>query len=97
MVESFSTMAFISLVRHEIDDRERNGHVGEHDQADRDPLATVEASESAFAERRTFFDVPTVHDVETLFKNGPYEQQSDCVRTHESECDERIFHIRFDE
>ena len=97
MVESFSTMAFISLIRHEIDDCERYGHVGDHDQTYRDALSAVEASESAFAEGRTFFYVPSVYDVETLFKNGPYEQQNHCVRTHEDECDERIFHIRFDE
>lgn len=83
MVESFSTMAFISLVRHEIDDCERHGHVCEHDQPYRDALPTVETSESAFPERRAFFHVPAVNDVEAFFKNGPYEQEQYRVRTHD--------------
>ena len=93
MVESFSMIAFITLVRHEIDDAERDGHIGDHDRAERDALALVEPSEAAFPEGRAFFYVAAVHDVQTFFKNGPYEQQTDCVRTHESECDERISHI----
>lgn len=95
MVESFSTMAFISLIRHEIDDGERNAEVREHDQSYRDALALVEPSEAAFAERRALLDVAAVDDVEAFFKNGPYEQQSDCVRTHDEECDERIAHMRY--
>lgn len=95
MVESFSTMAFISLVRHEIDDGERNREVREHDQAYRDALAFIEPSEAAFPERGAFFHVASVYDVETFFKNGPYEQQYCRVRTHDEECDERIAHIRY--
>lgn len=97
MVESFSTMAFISLIRHEIDDRERHGHVRDHDQTYRDALSAVETSESAFPEGRAFFYVPTVDDIEAFFKNGPYEQEHYRVRTHENDSDERVFHIRYDE
>jgi hypothetical protein len=85
-------MAFMGLARHEIDDRKRNREQTEHRHADDDPLSAIDLLETAFGERRTPFYVPAIQNVQPLFKNGPYEQPSDCVRTHKRDGSESVVH-----
>ncbi len=79
MVESFSMMASIELVRHEIDDSERKCQEGKHGEPNHDPLVFVYPRKAFGRERRALVYVTSVKHVEPFFKNGPYEQQTNCV------------------